>query len=121
MGVVFKDHGDQVSVRGQQASSYAQQAIAAEKRYQFNGNLQKQGSADSFDTEKEQNLSIIDASFGAADEEESQSDEAKNEFKDYTDIELHSPTQAPAIKNYTQKVPISGRQTKSPLSLTMIT
>ena len=121
MGVVFKDHGDKVSVRGQQVSSYAQQAISTEKRQQLNSNLQKQGSADSFDTEKEQNLSIIDASFGAADEEESQSDEAKNEFKDYTDIELHSPAQAPAIQNYTQKVPISGRQTKSPLSLTMIT
>ena len=45
----------------------------------------------SSDTDKEQNLSIIDRSIDVVDEEESQSEEAKNNFKEYTDIELHAP------------------------------
>ena len=36
-------------------------------------------------------MSIIDRSIEVVDEEESQSEEGKNDFKEYTDIELHTP------------------------------
>lgn len=60
-------------------------------------------------------MSIIDCKI---DEEESQSDEAKNELQEYTDIELHAPHSA--VQNYTKKVPRSERASKSPFTSRII-
>ena len=65
----------------------------------------------SSDTEREANLSVIERSI---EEDESQSEEAKNNFKEFTDIDLHAP-QASGIQSYIQRVPSSGRHTKSPI------
>ena len=50
----------------------------------------------SSDTEKEANLSVIERSM---EEDESQSEDAKNNFKEFTDIDLHAPASS-GIQSY---------------------